>query len=244
MRFPAGVRSPRLAGALLLASLSAALAGCASRTVPIPIASIDEAVREEKERALLRKGLAAYESARNSAYQARRLKALFVAELSPVVGASRRGYLSIWWDGSVLVWRASAPLAGAVRGGRLVRGRAQALPDDGSPFSGLTSEDLLATLLGAPDLPAAAVSWDPRRRVSRIGLAGGDRTARIDEAGHLVGLELPNSIEVRFDTKGGAGESAGNLPGEIFARTRSGDARLLLQQLAPWPEDEPVPEES
>src|SRR5262249_4295768 len=129
--------TPRVRGWLAAALIALASARCA--TAPKPVSAADaEAAR------------AAYEKARARAYAPRRFKALLQGEVAPKGGAIARGYLSCWWDGRVLVWRASAPLAGAGSSGRLSLDD----PSRGTvPFPGeLDAKDAIGLLFGILDL--------------------------------------------------------------------------------------------
>jgi hypothetical protein len=164
--------------------------------------------------------LARYEKARLDAWDpSRRFKALFKAEVSPKVGAVGRGWLSVWWDGASgsLEWRASAPIAGAGRGGvlRTVQGSGGADPDS-FPLPGrLASADLIACILGTPD---AATPPFPV----------------LDEKGRVIEMRFPHGEVVTFQPGSG-------VPRRIEANGPDGRAVLTLESYGPWPSGEEVP---
>lgn len=161
----------------------------------------------------------------------RRVKAMFKGDVSPTVGAAAHGYLLFWWDGVTLSWKASAPLAGDVRGGRL--SAAGERGPNPLPMK-LGPEDAIGVLLGVLDLPAAGRPVERVRDRYRLFLDGYGRVAVLDTRLSVVGLELPNGTRVSF----GPGEG---LPRRIEAASPDGRARLALESLAPWPAEEPVP---
>ncbi len=210
-----------LATCTAAAGLSALLAGCATgprpATAPTP--------------AEIAAARAAYEGARHAAYAPRRFKALFSGEVSPKVGAIARGYLSVWWDGRVLVWRASAPLAAAGNLGRLsleepFAGRV--------PFPGeLDARDAIGLLLGVLDVaPEGAV--EKARGGYRVALDGRGRAARLDEAYRIVGLELPRGARASY-------EPGDAIPRRIDAQSPDGTAHLTLSSYGDWPSSERIP---
>ena len=207
----------RARAALAAASIALAAARCAPPSKPVSAAAA-ESVR------------AAYEKARASAYAPRRFKALFQGEVAPRVGAIARGYLSCWWDGRVLVWRASAPLAGAGDSGRLSldepsRGRV--------PFPGeLDAKDAIGLLFGVLDL--APQRFESAGGETRVTLDDRGRAAVLDAGGRVVELDLPGGTRARF-------EPGGALPRAIDAKSKDGSAKLTLQSYGDWPESEPIP---
>lgn len=216
----ARTRRQALAAAVLL--LTGACASSGGRQVaPAPVA----VERADAART-------AYEKARQAAYGSRRFKALFGGDVSPRVGAIARGYLSAWWDGRSLVWRASAPLAGAGRQGRL------SLDESASPgsvpFPGeLDSRDAIGVLLGVLDLPpgGAVVA---RGAGVRIVLDARGRSVLMDERLRIVGFELPHGASVKYEPGDG-------VPRRIEAKSPDGFANLRLESFGPWPASEPIP---
>lgn len=174
----------------------------------------------------------AYERARRTAFSPRRFKALFSGEVSPRAGALARGYLSVFWDGEALVWRASAPVAGTARGGALTRtggagGRA--------PFPGkLTDADAIGIVLGVADVPPGADAATSQGDLVRLSLEGEGRAALLDGTGRVVGLELPGGTAVRFEPGEG-------VPRRIEATSPEGRAILKLESYGAWPSGEGVP---
>ncbi|MFI5181832.1 MAG: hypothetical protein ACHQPI_10610 [Thermoanaerobaculia bacterium] len=203
-------------------ALALLLAACSTAPPPVPLAP-GEAARYT----------AAWEARRAAAYAPQRKKALFRGETVPKIGPSARGYLSVFWDGSTLFWRSSAPLAGNQREGRLRR----AGPGAGEPSllpGGLSEADALGALLGVLDLPA---SCRPVERVGaefhlRLDLEG--REAVLTEDGRVVSLRFPGKTSVMLE----AGEP---FPRSVTATGRSGRAHLTLESWAEWPESEPAP---
>ena len=89
------------------------------------------------------RSVAAVFAAREKAWAPRRFKALYRGEVAPKVGLRVRGFLSLFWDGEALEWRASAPLAGSPRAGTIRRGDL----DGGGLFPGpFGASDVLAVL--------------------------------------------------------------------------------------------------
>jgi hypothetical protein len=152
---------------------------------------------------------------------ARRFKALFKAEVSPKVGAIGRGYLSVWWDGRTgsLAWRASAPIAGAGRGGVL---RAKEGPDD---LEARESAALLSARLSASDLIACILG-------TRDGPLS--RDVVLDASGAVVEMRFPRGERVVFQPGSG-------VPRRIEANGPDGRAILSLESYGPWPQGEEVP---
>jgi hypothetical protein len=180
---------------------------------------------------------AAYERARAAAWAPRRFKALFKVEVSPKIGAMARGYLSVFWDGRTLVWRSSAPLAGAGKGGLLRSGE----KEDGKSstkdlFPGkIASSDVLAALLGAPAADVSSSSpFEERSGVIVLPLADGERTAGIDASGRIAFLGFPGGVRVRLQPGEG-------VPRRIEATGPDGRALLALETFGAWPEGEGVP---
>lgn len=206
-------------------SLALLVGGCA--TAP-PVRSLAPAEADPY--------VAAWEARRAEAYAPRRLKALFRGEAAPKIGVALRGYLTVFWDGTTLVWRASAPLAGNARGGRLTRSGDEA--GEASPLPGtLTSADAIGALLGVLDLPAAG---RPVERVGdrvRIRLDGAGRDAFLSPDRKVSALSFPGSARVSF-------EAAVPFPLKLSARAPRGSATLVLESWADWPPGEPIPGES
>jgi hypothetical protein len=206
--------------ALLLAALALSVS-CTSTSRPKTVPVLGEYADAAR---------GAYERARQHAYGPRRFKALFQGEIAQTIGGIARGYLSCWWDGRVLVWRTSAPLAGAGNEGRL----ALDAPSAGRvPFPGeLDGRDAIGVLLGVLDLPPAGPveSW---RDGFRVALDGHGRVALLDEKLRIVGFELPGA-KVAYEP----GEA---IPRRIDAKTREGSADLKLQSFGDWPASEPIP---
>ena len=198
----ASTRPLRVAGSALV-SLVLFLEGACSSGAPAPASS---------------SVTAAYEASRAKAWDSsRRFKALFKAEVSPKVGAIGRGWLSVWWDGNTLSWRASAPIAGAGRGGllRKVQGAGGADPDSFPLLGGLAAADLIACILGTPDAPPSPSSV-------------------LDDRGNVVQMRFPNGEVVRFQPGSG-------VPRRIEANGPDGRAVLTLESYGPWPSGEEVP---
>jgi hypothetical protein len=214
-----GARS--LAACALIAGLAALLASCATgpHAATAPAAAETAAAR------------AAYDRARRAAYAPRRFKALFSGEVAPKVGAIARGYLSVWWDGKTLVWRASAPLAGAGNLGRLALDEPLA---GRVPFPGeIDARDAIGLLLGVLDVaPAGPV--ERARGGFRVGLDDHGRAARLDETYRIVGLELPRGARASYEP----GEA---IPRRIDAKSPDGTALLRLSSFGDWPASEPIP---
>ncbi len=182
----------------------------------------------------------AYEEARAKAWDpSRRFKALFKAEVSPKVGAIGRGYLSVWWDGAsgTLAWRASAPIAGAGRGGLLRKGRdAAGAAPAASPWPGrLSPPDLVACILGTPDARRLAlIAIRGNSRGLRLRIDGSKRTALVDREGRVVEMSFPNGEVATFQPGWG-------VPHRIEANGPDGRAILTLESYGPWPSGEEVP---
>jgi hypothetical protein len=207
--------APAAAAAALLVS------ACASSPVPVPVGSSEAAPY-----------VARWEERRAEAYGPRRLKALYRAEAAPKVGAVARGYLSVWWDGSTLVWKASAPLAGDLRAGRL-----SLLPGGGnlSPLPGrLAPADAIGALLGVLDLPAAGRPVERTGDLVTIRLDVDGRAAQFGADGRIVALLFPGRTRVRL-------ESARPLPLHLDASGPGGTASLALESWADWPNGEAIP---
>lgn len=173
------------------------------------------------------RGVSAVLEAREKAWGPRRFKALFRGEVSPRAGVAVRGYLSIFWDGETLAWRASVPLAGAGRSGSLRRGGDGA----GDLFPGrLAAGDVLAALFGVPEeapTGRAAVVRDGRIRLELP--SGEGRSVLVDPSGAVTGLVLPAGVRVELQP--GAG-----LPRRIALDGPGGRALLTLESFGPWPE--------
>ena len=179
--------------------------------------------------------LSSYENLRTRAWDpTRRFKALFKAEASPKIGAIGRGYLSVWWDGATgtLYWRASAPIAGAGRGGFLGKG----MRDGDSLLSGtLAPSDAIACILGYPDAAASgSLPIEETPRGVRLRIDGSTRTALLDREGRVVEMLFPKSEAVSFEPGEG-------VPRRIEAKGSDGRAVLTLESYSSWPASEKVP---
>jgi hypothetical protein len=174
---------------------------------------------------------ASFAAAREAAWAPRRFKALFRGEISPRAGAVVRGFLAVWWDGTSLVWKTSAPLVGAARDGALRRGGSGAA---GLLPGRLEADDALSALLGAPSRGALFELARAEGDLVRVPLEGGDRSVLLDSAGQVVGLAFPDGAGARLEP--GAG-----VPRRIEVRGPGGGASLSLESYGPWPEGEPIP---
>lgn len=175
------------------------------------------------------KALASVSAAREAAWRPRRFQALFRGEVSPKVGVAVRGYLSLKWDGESLDWRASAPLAGTGREGRLRRagGGTEGL------FPGrLAARDVLAALFGVPEEePSAEGASQLRNGLLVLPLPSGEgRAVLVSPAGEITGLLLPDGVRVELTPGSG-------LPRRIAIRGPEGSAALSLESLGALPED-------
>jgi len=205
-------------------SLALAVGGCA--TAP-PVRPVTQAEAGPF--------VAAWEARRADAYAARRLKALFRGEAAPKLGVAVRGYLTVFWDGTTLVWKASAPLAGNAREGRLTRTTSEA--GEASPLPGaLTSADAIGALLGVLDVSAAGrpIEWVGDR--VRIRLDGAGREAFLEADGKVAALSFPGSARVSI-------EAAAPFPLRLSASGPRGSATLVLESWADWPVGEGIPGE-
>jgi hypothetical protein len=169
----------------------------------------------------------------------RRFKALFKAEASPKVGAVGRGWLSVWWDGatSSLEWRSSAPIAGGGRAGFLRKvGGVGGDPDFESPVPGhLAAADLIACILGTPDVSAApSFPFEENPRGVRLLLDGSTRSVLVDQSGKPIELVFPGGEVVKVQPGDG-------VPQRIEANGPDGRAVLTLESYGPWPVGEEVP---
>lgn len=209
----------RAAPAVLAAALFAA--ACATAPPPVPVGAFEAAPY-----------VARWEERRAEAYGPRRLKGLYKGEAAPKVGATVRGYLSVWWDGSTLVWKASAPLAGDLRAGRmsLVPGG-----ENVSPFPGrLAPADAIGALLGVLDLSAAGRPVERAGEVVTIRLDDDGRAAQFGADGRIVTLLFPGRTRVTL-------EPARPLPLRVDASGPGGTASLALESWAEWPAGESIP---
>lgn len=175
------------------------------------------------------RSVAAVFAAREKAWAPRRFKALYRGEVAPKVGLRVRGFLSLFWDGETLEWKASAPLAGSPRAGTIRRGDV----DGGGLFPGpLVASDVLAAFLGVPEeLPTGEGAVLRAGRVELSLPSGGGRAVLVSEDGSVTGLLLPGGVRVEL--------APGPLvPGRIEVEGREGTALLSLESYAPWPEGE------
>lgn len=186
--------------------------------------------------------LEAYEAARIKAWDpSRRFKALFRAEVSPKVGAIGRGYLSVWWDGKngALTWRASAPIAGAGRGGilRVKEGSGDLAARESAALlsARLSAPDLIACVLGTPDSPASSsLPFEETPRGLRLRIDRSKGSVLLNREGKPIELSFPGGEVVTLQP--GAG-----VPRRIEANGPDGRAILTLESFGPWPEGEEVP---
>ena len=175
------------------------------------------------------RSVAAVFAARERAWAPRRFKALYRGELAPKAGLALRGFLSLFWDGETLEWKASVPLAGSPRVGTIRRGDAGA---SGLFPGALGASDVLAALLGVPEeLPTGEGAVLRSGRVELRLPSGGGRAVLVSEDGSVTGLVLPGGVRVEL--------SPGPvLPGRIEIEGREGTAVLSLESFGPWPEGE------
>ena len=208
-------RAPLLALALLAAA-------CATAPPAIPLGAVEA-----------EPFVRAWEERRAGAFAPRRLKALYRGEASSKLGVKARGYLTLFWDGTTLVWRTSAPLAGGVREGSLRKGPEAA--GAASPFpTGLSGADVVGTLFGVLDLPAgdrpaARVGGDVRLRLDDAG-----REAFLSPEGVVTALRFPDGTQVTL-------EAGSPFPKGLAAKGPRGSAKLVLESWGEWPEGEPIP---
>jgi hypothetical protein len=167
----------------------------------------------------------AWESARRAAYRPRRFKALFRGEASQKVGLILRGYVAVYWDGEVLFFKTSAPLAGEGRSGALrLHGQ------DGDPTllpGAATASDVIGVLLGVLDLPAVDGGG------GQVRLAQG-RAATVDGGGRVVAMTFPGDLRVKLEPGEG-------VPRKILGVGPEGRVALALESFGPWPEGETIP---
>ena len=172
--------------------------------------------------------LASVSAAREAAWRPRRFQALFRGEVSPKVGVAVRGYLTLRWDGEVLAWKVSAPLAGAGREGVLRRAGGGA---EGLLPGRLSADDVLAAIFGVPEeTPSgegASVLRDGRLVLPLP--SGEGRAVVVSAAGEIAGLLLPEGVRVELTP--GAG-----LPRRIAIRGPEGNAVLTLESFGALPE--------
>ncbi len=206
-------------------ALALAAAACATAPPPVPLTAAEAGPY-----------VSAWDRRRAEAYAPRRLKALYRGEAAGKLGVSARGYLTIWWDGTTLHWRTSAPLAADVREGSLRRGGG--VPREATLFPpGLSAADIVGCLLGVLDLSADG------RPVSRVGpairlsLDDAGREAYLSADGAVTGLRFPDGTRVTL-------EAASPLPVRLSAKGPGGSAKLVLESWATWPESEPAPGKS
>jgi len=173
---------------------------------------------------------ASYELARQRAFAPRRFKALFKGEASQNVGGVVRGYLSIWWDGRVMRWKTSAPLAGAAQSG-VLRSARETVADSARPLP-LPPGDAIGALLGALDLEPGDVT---AARGGALVALPGRRYALVDGDGKVVELRFDGDhVTIRLAPGDG-------VPRRIEATSREGRVVLTLDSYLAWPEDEGVP---
>ncbi|MGZ5429245.1 MAG: hypothetical protein ACXWFS_09570 [Thermoanaerobaculia bacterium] len=134
--------------------------------------------------------------------------------MSRKVGATGRGYLSVWWNGATgtLHWRASAPIAGGGKGGFLRKG----MSDGPSLLPGrLGPADLIACILGVPDGPLSP-------------------SVAVDREGRVIEMSFPGGEVVKLQPGEG-------VPRRLEANGPDGRAVLTLESYASWPESEEIP---
>jgi len=170
-------------------------------------------------------------AAREAAWSPRRFKALYRGEVAPRIGASVRGYLSLFWDGESMAWRASVPLAGTPRSGTIRRSGG----DQGDLFPGrLAAADVLAALLGVPEEAPTGEGAVVRGGRVELKLQSGDgRTVLVSPEGQVTGLVLPAGARVEIEP--GVG-----VPRRIEVKGPEGRAVLTVESYGPWPEGEGV----
>lgn len=195
------------------------LAGC--QTVPAPRDPVSAA-----DASRLRSLVLGWQE---KAFSERRLKALYAVEMHPKVGPVVRGYVSFFWDGHGLDWRASAPMAGNVRGGRIER--------DGFESTGLLpvdipAADVVGLFLGIPDWDFVSGPIYPHRGGYRI--VSGAREMTFDVNRGVLSQALPGRFSAVFEPGDG-------LPRKITIGGPNGEAVFQLQSLLPWKVEEPVP---
>lgn len=175
------------------------------------------------------RSVAAVFEARERAWGPRRIKALYRGEVAPKAGLAVRGFLSLYWDGETLEWKASVPLAGTPRAGTIRRGDT----DSGGLFPGpLVAADVLAALLGVPEeLPTGEGALLRAGRVELRLPSGGGRSVLVSEGGAVTGLVLSGGVRVEI-------LPGPLLPGRIEISGREGTAVLSLESWGPWPEGE------
>ena len=177
-------------------------------------------------------GVSAVLSARDRAWAPRRFMALFKGEVFPNAGVSVRGYLSLFWDGVTLTWRASVPLGGAGRTGTVRRSGGDAA---GLLPGRLAAGDLLSALLGVPEEAPTGEGAVVHGERLQLALPSGDgRSVLVSPSGAVTGLVLPAGVRVEFSPGEG-------LPRRIEVRGPEGRALLTLESYGPWPEGEEAP---
>ncbi len=168
------------------------------------------------------------------AWTPRRLKALFSVEVSPVVGAVQRGFLTLFWDGRRLLWRTSLPIAGQVGEGVLERGSSSPGGLASALSSRLNDSDALSVLLGAPECPTETPAVEGDRNSYRLLLAGEGRDVVLGSSGRVTGMGFPGGVEVRL----WPGEE---VPTRIEVKSRIGRALLKLEIAGEWSAQELAP---
>ena len=148
-------------------------------------------------------------------------------EVVPKLGATQRGYLSLFWDGSAssMTWRTSLPVAGELASGRIGRdGGSGGLARLLSPR--LSDADALSVLRGAPAQPLdGKVERDGLSL--RLGSSDRERVVVLGPGGEITSMEFPGEVEVRL-------EPGPDFPRRIEIRTRKGRAALILKEAGPW----------
>jgi hypothetical protein len=171
------------------------------------------------------------------AWTPRRLKALYAVEVSPVIGAVQRGFLTVFWDGRRLLWRTSLPMAGEVGEGVLERGAASPGGLASALSSRLNDSDALAVLLGAPECPATAPVVEGDGISLRLILEADGRDVVLGPSGRVRGMGFPGGVAVLL-------EPGEEVPARIEVKSRRGRALLKLEAAGDWPvEESPPPSE-
>jgi hypothetical protein len=138
-----------------------------------------------------------------------------------------RGFLAVWWDGTTLTWKTSAPLAGEGQQGALGLLGASGAP---LPIPGrLDPGEAIAALLGVPLGAVEGTATGDGDRVV-LPLEGGTLVV-VDRAGRVVEARFPGGVRVVYEPGNG-------LPRKITATSREGRAVLELESLGPWAEGE------
>jgi hypothetical protein len=168
------------------------------------------------------------------AWTPRRFKALYAVEVSPVIGAVQRGFLTLFWDGRRLLWRTSLPMAGQVGEGLLERGAASPGGLASALSSRLNDSDALAVLLGAPECPETAPLVEGDGNSFRLILEADGRDVVLGPSGRVSGMGFPGGVGVLL-------EPGEEVPARIEVKSRRGRALLKLEAAGDWPVQELPP---